>query len=439
MAFALETIAYQLKDSFPAKLVSLVQEIHTHIDTTKGATNTSILKSHDAVGEIESLVFKRFGMRVLFAKHLHAYTPGAIVPFFGDYYRDLKQITGFSSSSFFGFTVSASNELKHIISEREKMRKTLHNRTGYIDTRMAKMGGYLSEVKHYLIVDFVGFKAFGLTAQETAAVIMHELGHAFDGMEEHHRLERTNRAVFDVLCELNDKNYEKAVYIYKEKIGKEEFEAIALEDSKVRYDFCSKLALAYLDNVKSQMPDNKYDETNFENMADTFATRFGCGGDLVSALHKLNVASGSVIPRTLIAVGLYRMFDVLVIATALLVLPVWGAAVWWGICMALTNSRVEDMTYDHAIERYNRVLNTIVGALKKSETPPEVVKDLLVQYKYINTLIQSFVAPKQILHELADIVIPQARSARYYSDLQQTLETNMNNDLFVKSSELRVM
>lgn len=439
MAFALETIAYQLKDSFTPKLISLVKEIYDYIDAKKVGSNTAILKNHPAVGRIEDLIFKRFGMQVVFAKHLHAFTPGAIVPFFGDYYRDVQKATEFSLSGLFGFSTAAYGEINQITQEREKLRKKLHNRTGYIDTKLAKMGGYLSDVKHYLIIDFVGFKNLKLTESELSAVILHELGHAFDGMEEHHRLERTNRAVFDVLCQIHDKDYERAVYIYKNEISQEEFDHIALDDSKVRYDFCGKLALSYLKTVKSQMPDNKYDETNFENMADTFAARFGMGKELVSGLHKLNLLSGNVINRTPMAIGLYRVFDLLVIASVLLIFPIWGSAVWFGLTMMLNNSRVEDMTYDKTIDRYNRVLNTIVNALKKLDAPDDVIKDLLAQYAYINDLIQRFAAPTSLTHELADIVIPQAKSARYYSDLQKTLEYNLNNDLFVKSAMLKVL
>jgi hypothetical protein len=81
----------------------------------------------------------------------------------------------------------------------------------------------------------------------------------------------------------------------------------------------------------------------------------------------------------------------------------------------------------------------VVNAMKKMDLPEDVLKDLLAQYAYISELIKGFMQPRTFAHELADIVIPSARSARYYMELQQSIENNLNNDLFVKSAQLRAV
>ena len=45
---------------------------------------------------------------------------------------------------------------------------------------------------------------------------------------------------------------------------------------------------------------------------------------------------------------------------------------------------------------------------------------------------------KTITRHIADLVIPSAKEASNYIEIQQTIENSLNNNLFQKSAQLRV-
>ena len=442
MHLALETIDYQIKDSFPPALVSLVEQIYDLIDRKKLRNTSKVIGVEGYTQEIEKLIKSRLGMNVKFTKELHVFAPAAIIPFFGDYFRNAREMSKFKAGkgqSLFSFSHKAMAEYKELEKHRKQVMKKLDGRTGHLDTKTAKVSGYLSDIPHYLIADFVWMKDYGITPSETTAILLHELGHAFDGLEEHNRVEQTNRSIYDVLSELNDRQYEKAGYVFRSKFTKEEFEQAMLEDEAKRHDFCGKLAKAYLGEVKSQITNAKYNETNFENMADTFAVRFGMGKDLASGLHKLMVGSGYVLPNSNVLYSIGVLMDIMVGAASFIVFPVYGAIVFWAVIFMIHNSDTMDMTYDLPMDRYNRVKNSIVNGLKRRNLPKEVVQEFLQQYEYLSTVLDTFMAPESLQLKLADFIIPAARESKYYSDLQKSIENSLNNDLFVKSAQLKVL
>ncbi|MDD2819521.1 MAG: hypothetical protein PHN51_12095 [Candidatus Nanopelagicales bacterium] len=442
MAFALETIDYQLKDAFPGQLIELVSSIYKEIDRKKFKNTRNLIGTSAYPSQMEKLIHGRLGLNVKFMKELHVLTPAAVIPFFGDYFRHAKDMNQFKAgkfSSIFSFSHKAMEEYSQIEKHRKAQLKKLDGRKGYVDTRLARVGGYLAEVGHYLIIDFVLLKDFGLTPEETAAVICHELGHAFDGLEEHNRVETTNRSIYDVLSELNNKDYEKAVYLFKNKFTKAEFNESLLTDDKHRYDFCGQLAKAYLGEIKSQIANGKYNQTNYENMSDTFATRFGLGKELVSALAKMMAFSGAIAPNSKVLYAVLISVDIMVFAASFMVFPVWGALVFWAVIFLLHNSDTVDMTYDFPMDRFRRVKHTVVNALKRLHLPKEVLQELLDQYDFISGILEDHMDVNGLPYEIADLVLPDAREARYYSDLQKSLENSLNNELFVKSAQLKVL
>lgn len=433
---SLETIDYQYKDSFPPQLEHSVEEFYDALTSHGYKSTQDLVKRHPGVKKLEALIFDRFGMKVQFQENLHVLSPAAVIPFFGDYYRhDMKQQGFMDLFHFNGMTIIET--IEKILKDRKSTLSKIHNKKGFINTKLARVGGYLSEVTHYLIIDFQWALDVGLTAKELAAIILHEVGHAFDGMEEHYRLETTNRAILDILVDLNDNKVESATYKFKKTFPKSEFDAAHLSSEKERQDFCGELARQYIGHVKSQMPSAKYDETNFENMADTFAARFGMGKHLVSALEKLMRKSGAVVDNTLTNRIIYYTIDVMLIAGLFLIVPVYGAIVFTVAMMYLCNTNNETLTYDKPIERYTRIRNTIVNSLKKLDLPKDVLKDLLEQLEYIEAIMRNSVALTPTLTLAGDTVFPDARRDTYYIDLQRAIEDSLNNRLFVQSAQLR--
>lgn len=436
MALSLETIDYQHKDSFPIALERIIDDLYDGLTSNKYSNTEQLIKKHPAAKLISPLIKDRFNMDVELTDNLYVLAPAAVIPFFGDYYRhDVKQQGFLDLFKFNGLGMVES--IEKIVKDRKATLKKIHGKTGFVNTKLARVGGYLAEVRHYLIVDFKWLQETGITSKEAVAIILHEIGHAFDGLEEHYRLETTNRAILDILTDLNDNKPDAAIYRFKKTFNRADFENAQLSGEKERQDFCGELAREYIGTVQSQLQSGKYDSTNFENMADAFATRFGMGKYLVSALHKLMSTHGYVREDSLTTRVIYYTIDVMFIMAMFLVFPTYGVIVYL-VCIAyLTNTSNADMTYDEPIERYQRIRNTVVNALKKVDLPKDIVKDLLEQLDYIETTIKNSVHLKGVATVVGDIVFSDARRDKYYIDLQRRIEDSLNNSLFVKSAQLR--
>jgi hypothetical protein len=357
-----------------------------------------------------------------------------VIPFFKDFQRSGSSLqvylNGFSDSQ-----DKAIQGLTQLVRERARTLKQIDNKTGYINTKLAKMGGYLSEVKHYLIINFAFFLQRGLSASEVGAIVLHELGHAFDGMEEHYRLQTTNRAILDILVDVHGNKPDKALYKYKHTFTAKEYTAAQLSNSKDRQDFCGELAMRFFKEAQSQLQSSKYDETNFENMADTFATRFGRGKELSAALAKLQgVAIDNNGAIRVILVSL----DILSLTALFLLIPVYGFILYTVVMSYLLRVSSTTMTYDGFADRLQRIRNTVVNGIKDQSLPADLVSEALEQIEFIERMSRAGAEYKPLMAELGDFLYTDARRDRYYIDLQQSIERQLNNRLFVQAARFRV-
>lgn len=439
MPVSLETIDYQIKDRFPGQLQHIVESIYAELDKTPYKSNKQDIDHHSLITQMEKLIFDRFGLLVLFRGELKIISPAAIIPFFKDYERSNSYFQGVADSMHETSSLGVVKSIRSIMKERRETAKKIHNKTGYVNTKLARVGGYMSEVRHYLIIDFKRLKEdVGITPSEMVAIILHEIGHAFDGLEEHYRVQTTNRAIFDVLSDINGNKPDKVLYKYKHSFSVKEYKDSQLSTSKERQDFCGELAKRYVESVQSQLQNAKYDETNFENMADSFAARFGMGEYLASGLRRLYAYSGVLVENTMSLRVINVTLDVLVNATVFLLIPVYGFIFYIAVMSYLMRISGSTMTYDEVIDRVMRVKNTIVHALlKRLDIPKDVVVDALEQIEYIERMAKETMVYKSLLSELGDILYSDARADRYYIDLQQTIESQLNNRLFIQSAKLR--
>lgn len=435
-----EMIRYQNNDPFPQKLTEQIEYIYKEIDNGLYMDNKTLIEKSGYVKEIQTLICNRFNMNIVFDKELHVFYPAAIIPFFSDYLADLSSLKNIGSDKFSAL-FKFNDVFKHI-GEIEKEKKAilakLHNRKGYIDMKNARVGGYLSEIKHYLIIDFFALKNSEIDPLELTSVILHEIGHACTGLEYHHKLETTNSTIADILNEVNNNNHDKAVYIFKKRFTQKEFEDVSVNNTNEINDFYGKIALAYLGEIRTQMSNSKYDETNFENLADSFATRFNMGKPLVSGLNKLNKRYGLVQDNNRLTYSILLFVDLLLSIMLIALFKVPGAIITMAIIVILYNSDNAKMTYDFPLERYNRVKNGIINNLKNINLPDELVKELLSQFIFINETIEKTMYFESVRTHIADIVLSSNRNNNYYINLQQSIENNLNNLLFVKAAQIKV-
>lgn len=442
--FSLEMIDYQVKDRFPVDLSKIVSRIFDDLDV--GMNNQDVIKKHGK--DLTKVIKGRLGLNVEIDPILHYYLPAAILPFSSDYMLNANRGTvevGFKTATsamvnmFHPSYRDVSKHLEKVLKERELSMKKIHNKKGFVNTKHARVGGYLSEVRHYLIVNYeVLKKELGLTVDEVVAVVLHELGHAFVGLETHYKLNTTNSAISDILEELNKNKVDVARYKFKRYFGDQELIESAIgEDSEV-VDFYGPLARRYMKDLNSLNMNAKYDETNFENLADNFATRFGVGKDLVTGLHKIHMQYDMTIHTSKARMYVNHLVNLLAMAAfAIVFIPPMGG-VLIGLLLAFSGTANTDMTYDLPLDRYNRVKNAIVGNLKDKGLPVEYTRSLIEQFESIDYIIQNTYQRKGILDTVADFFIPKNRDAVYYRAIQQDVENALNNVLFVNSAKLRI-
>lgn len=437
---SLEVIDYQIKDTFPEELNQIVEKIYEGLDSRKFKTNTDVIAS-PLSKDIEKLIFTRFGLNVVMDPKLHLYYPAAIIPFSSDYLLKASSPNGVSGNTsyidlIFGANKGIINHINKINIERNKGLSKINNKKGWINTKHARVGGYLSEVRHYLIVNFQTLKGLGLSTRETVAVVIHELGHAFTGLETHHKFTTSNAAIGSILDDINGGKSDKVYYKYKRYFGEQDLiDASISQDSEVT-DFYGPLASRYIKCLSSQVINNKYDETKFEYLADNFSTRFGLGKDIVSGLHLIHLKYDNTIQTSYTAFYSMHLVEIMGVA-AVLALGGPIGFILMGLIFLFSGKENANLTYDLPVDRYNRVRNAIVDNLKDPELPKDYTENLINQFEHIDAIMNSVIARTTIMEILANNIKPGSREAVYYIGIQQQAENALNNTLFVKTAKLR--
>ena len=436
---ALELIDYQNNDKFPERLTNIIENIYRDIDNKIYKSNNELIAKSEDIKRIEKLIKERFNLTVIIDKELGDYYVAAIIPFLSDYLTEFNLLKNLDFSIFRLGLIDIYRHLRELEKEREEYFKRIHNRRGYIDLKYARVSGYLADVKHYLLISFFSLKDMGLTPREITAVILHEIGHAFVGLETHHRITTTNSTIMDILDSINKNKKDKALYIFKRYFKKEDIDEGALGTNKEITDFYGKLAEVYLDELQSHLIRGKYDETNYENLADSFANRFNLGRDLVSGLHKVHLLHNVVFPKSKFVYYSLLLLDFIENVLLLIMSGPTGVILMVFIIIFVYGHDYNHMTYDFPIDRYNRIKNGIINNLKNTNLPKALMKDLLEQYMFIDKVIKDSDYFKGILPTIADYILPSNRNNNYYIHLQQTIENSLNNTLFVSSAKLRTL
>ena len=439
-----ESVQYQTRDTFIRDFEGLVEDIYEFMEDNRVNNNAIIAKFGSSISD---LVWERFRLSVKVSFGLGDYYPAAIVPFSSDYM--LRVGTEGMSQDFdpkrlatFGMSKATIKSIKEITKAREEDYKRVNKKKGSINFKHARVGGYLSEVRHFLILNFITLKVqLGLTPLETVSVIMHEIGHAFNGLVTHYKFTTTNHAISEVNGLLNNNRVDKAYYVYKSHFGPEELREAALSEDSDRVDFYPILARRYLKSLDTQFMDGKYDETSFEYMADNFATKFGLGEPLATGLSKIHAKYGNRgIYNGALGIGIYYLVEILLIGILLLSAGSIGVFVLAAVLMfsfSFSGVNSSHLTYDKTKDRYNRIRQAIIANLKVPGLPKEYTLDLIKQFEVVDAIINNSIFFDGIMETLSNTLLPGNRNSMYYIETQKEIEQSLNNVLFVKSAKLK--
>jgi hypothetical protein len=248
-----------------------------------------------------------------------------------------------------------------------------------------------------------------------------------------------------MMVEINKNDLEKAVYLFNTKASKEDMIHIKDLNSITRYDMTFKLFSRYFKTIKSQLINSKYNETGFENLADSFATRFGMGKDLAESLSKLYKNADQEHTKAWAIRNSVFEFLLFIWAMSFLALLFMSGFLFFGALLFIaiifgSGSSTENMTYDNLADRYQRIRNTMVNQLKSTVlSDATLTKELLDGISQVDTFISSTFEIFSTRNFIADKIFSKDRDASYYKAYQRDLEDLGNNSLFLQAGRLSLI
>lgn len=339
------------------------------------------------------------------------------------------------------------------VEDYDKIIKELSGKKGFVDLQKAKVGGIFSKYEHEVGINFNDLLfTYKMTPPEVTAIILHELGHDFTYYEFIDRLESTNQVLANIgkhmLTHDSDKNLE---YVFNElksindEVTKEQVEKILTGPKAVSGAYLFKAVIGI---TKSQLMNDKYNETSSEQLADSFAARFGYGRQIVLALDKLH---GIYIPEKnqFIRIMSYFMSAwhlvsmlVGIIVSIFVAVSIPGILVFSLMLFFGIRNAAEDRanyTYDDLRTRYKRIRNEYIDKLKDSQLSNNEIKDILENVKQVDAIIEKTSEYRSLFNLLGNFIFSEGSKTRIAVDEQKMMEQLAFNDLFFKAAELKTL
>lgn len=426
---ALEMIDFQ-NDSYARDIEILFSEIISKVK--KGSSLYKKLNNDHLIKEIVDKTFKRTGIKV-------------------------KLTTDKGVASVFPLYPNKNSifipKLYHgEINDRgqNKVINSLTEITGTVDVHKAKVSGVFSEYTVSIYLNIKLLVSNGLNAGELTAIYLHELGHAFHSCEYANRLNTTNQVLAQLLRDKLKNNNISKEYVIKtlKKINPSAIEqdiAKLIEGDNVIIN--GKFMTFLKETVESLMPDKRYDENSFETVADSFASRWGYGKELVTALHvfeknqyKLDILTDIFSIGSIALIG-YLLY-IIIVSTVPIVTIVYTtimAFIYLTSIIISHSSYAFEMTYDDIKYRYKRVRNQYVELLKDQELSKEQIKQVIEEIKFMDEIIKDMYSYKSVVTSIVDFFTPGNRASKDSINFQRLLEELSANDLYLKSASLRVV
>lgn len=322
-----------------------------------------------------------------------------------------------------------------------------------VDFKHAKISGAMSKYNHYVNIDyFEVFRICRCSPREVSAILMHEIMHLFTAISEGIRIDKTNQTLSAIANSI--KNNESAgqrkyLLIDLEEIGsieKEDVTRLAKEERPMILS--AKLYGAIYKKYYNTAISLEYTDHTGETLADTFASRFGYGKDLVIGLSKITkFYDDKSFWRTIKS---YRKFLFILLVGCIFVPPlaVLGLAIT-GISllaslMGLFISKLfyrDGLTYDDLYNRLSRIKRDMIQILKKSNIDPDLRKNTLASIKKMDDIVAKWKDKDDqdydILTRAIMVFSSDRRKIEEEIRIERMLEELSSNKLFVASAQLQ--
>jgi len=298
---------------------------------------------------------------------------------------------------------------------------------GGVSLGTSRITGVFKEITsriHYPLNMLMGDK---FSAEEHAAIILHEVGHLYLYFEFMSRTATTNQVLAGLskaLAKADTAKEREAVLINTKKALK----LTDIDEQELAKSTSSKaVELVVISSVvqksRSELGASIYDYNSWEYLADQFATRHGAGRYIVTSLDKLYRSSWQKSFRSLPA---FLAFEAIKLAL-LFAVP--------ALSVLLMGMDSDQVIYDEPGDRFKRVRNQIVENLKDRNLSKDDVESLEADLKAIDAISKNVNDRRQFVSVLIDFLSSSGKQ-RDYKLLQRQLEDLAANELFVHAQQL---
>ena len=419
-------------DDFAPKLEGLVQELLAEIES-KDLYGKNIDGS-PTVAKMEKLIFNRLGIKVniITASHLACILP---------YYSNRNHI----------FLRDFWRGNLHLVDQNKLLAKQ-EGKKGTVNLHKAVVTGIFSEYEHPMFINFGSLVKFAsLAAAEITGVMLHELGHAFDACYYSDRTDRVNQVLASIQQRVTNRRGEEDLeYVYREvskitpSVKKEEIDTFLNGNRVVAGLAWFKIVVGM---VRNQMQNDRYNDTAREELADSFAGRFGYARPLATGLDKFSQFNIEKMPSAMAFAYLMEFIQIIGFAAATAITIINPATFTIGAMLAMmslfytyvSGEDFQDYTYDKLKDRYIRIRQDMIEQLKDRQLKPAVVKNMLDTVYEVDEIIKTTGEYRGLMNRFSNLVFSTNREALASIEAQKLLESLASNDLFVAAAEIRTM
>ena len=302
-----------------------------------------------------------------------------------------------------------------------------------VDLVHGKVSGAYAEIELRMLMlkeMYVAHSKF--LAEEVAAIMLHEIGHAFTYYEFVERGVTTNQSLALLTTVLDSRNVTNKEFVfaeYSKTFDLDSEKTDALKKCKDAYTMNLIILDQIIEESVSELGKSLYDVNSCEYLADQFATRFGAGKYVVTGLDKLRDWY-RVIPFHLMIINC--IVNVFAYVTLLPVAPLW-------LYLLIVTPDKKDEIYDNMHARINRIRLQNVEQLKDKALSNEIKTILLNEISDIDLVLSKYKDELNFSEKLAYVFRPGYRAAHKYEKLQKDLERIAGNDLFLLSAKLKTI
>jgi hypothetical protein len=338
----------------------------------------------------------------------------------------------------------------------DMIRKSKKGLTSDIDLKKSRVGGDFAKISPLIVLDLAHFVMDKFTAEEFAAVILHEVGHVFTMYEFLDRTVQTNQVLAGLDRELRGTPDDKKRKLVIEEAGKTlNFDRTvitaaieATQPTAVSTIFLSES----FKQMKSENGHSFYDINSWEMLADQFAARHGASRAVITGLKKMYRRTGESTGRSAVA---YYILEILKIAGAVLV----GASAAGLTVLGVTTANLstffaglsllpvffgmiiddDDGTYDKPIDRAMRLRRQLIELSRMATGDKKLVDQITKDVEMIDEATKDYNNRQTWFQAIAAFVSSNSRRKQDVARFQKELEALANNDLFLKSAQLSTL